>query len=159
MNEKLVLCPLCGENKGYTLAEGSTYRWWSVQCAGCGQEVTEARADYPAETTPRTTRADDGWNEAGAYAQGLRIEIEWLNGQRRLLQSENEQLKARLAHSGVELQRAVAEERERCATALDHILREGGGTWGDWLRAGCSPPCCAGGPQWGHAWNCNKCPD
>ena len=34
---------------------------------------------------------------------------------------------------------AVAAERERCATAVDHILREGGGTWGDWLRAGCGP--------------------
>ena len=28
----------------------------------------------------------------------------------------------------------VAAERERCAAAVDHILREGGGTWGDWLR-------------------------
>ena len=31
---------------------------------------------------------------------------------------------------------ATAAERERCAQAVDHILREGGGTWGDWLRAG-----------------------
>lgn len=22
-----------------------------------------------------------------------------------------------------------------------------------------SPPCCEGGPQWGHAWTCPKCPD
>jgi hypothetical protein len=22
-----------------------------------------------------------------------------------------------------------------------------------------NPPCCAGGPQWGHAWNCPECPD
>lgn len=21
------------------------------------------------------------------------------------------------------------------------------------------PPCCGGGPQWGHAWSCPKCPD
>ncbi|MDO3058493.1 MULTISPECIES: hypothetical protein [Mycobacteriaceae] len=22
-----------------------------------------------------------------------------------------------------------------------------------------NPPCCEGGPQWGHAWTCPKCPD
>jgi hypothetical protein len=22
-----------------------------------------------------------------------------------------------------------------------------------------NPPCCEGGPQWGHAWSCPKCPD
>lgn len=22
-----------------------------------------------------------------------------------------------------------------------------------------NPPCCGGGPQWGHAWNCSKVPD
>ena len=27
-------------------------------------------------------------------------------------------------------------ECERCAKAVDHILREGGGTWGDALRLG-----------------------
>lgn len=21
------------------------------------------------------------------------------------------------------------------------------------------PKCCEGGPQWGHAWDCKKCPD
>ena len=31
---------------------------------------------------------------------------------------------------------AVAAEREWCAKAVDHILREGGGTWGDALRLG-----------------------
>jgi len=71
----LVPCALCGEDKGYTLDEGSTYRWWSVKCAACGQEVAEARSNYPAETTPRTTRADDAWNDAGAHAAGLRDEI------------------------------------------------------------------------------------
>lgn len=28
----------------------------------------------------------------------------------------------------------VAEETERCAKKVDHILREGGGTYGDWIR-------------------------
>ena len=42
------------------------------------------------------------------------------------------------AHARIDA--AVAAERERCAAAVDHILREGGGTWGDWLRAGCRPP-------------------
>ena len=28
------------------------------------------------------------------------------------------------------------------------------------IRAlGPAPKCCAGGPQWGHAWDCPKCPD
>ena len=31
---------------------------------------------------------------------------------------------------------AVAAERERCSKAVDHIRREGGGTWGDALRLG-----------------------
>lgn len=71
----LVPCPLCGGDKGYKLDEGSTHRWWSVKCADCGQEVAEARAEYPAETTPRTKRADEMWNEAGKHAQGLRDQI------------------------------------------------------------------------------------
>ena len=35
---------------------------------------------------------------------------------------------------GVDL--LLAAECERCAKAVDHILREGGGTWGDALRLG-----------------------
>ena len=69
---RLLPCPLCGEDKGYNLCEGSTHRWWSVQCGACGQEVTEARATYPAETAPRTAMADVEWNRAGAHANGLR---------------------------------------------------------------------------------------
>ena len=30
---------------------------------------------------------------------------------------------------------AIAEERETCANMVDHILKEGGGTWGDAIRA------------------------
>jgi len=30
---------------------------------------------------------------------------------------------------------AVLAEREACAKMLDHILKEGGGTWGDAIRA------------------------
>jgi hypothetical protein len=29
----------------------------------------------------------------------------------------------------------VADEREACAKLVDHILKEGGGTWGDAIRA------------------------
>ena len=29
----------------------------------------------------------------------------------------------------------AAEEREACANLVDHILKEGGGTWGDAIRA------------------------
>ena len=72
----LVPCPLCGANKGYSLAEGSTYRWWSLLCADCGQETAEARANYPAETTLRTLRADAEWNAAGKHAQELRTALQ-----------------------------------------------------------------------------------
>ena len=74
----LVPCALCGEDKGYILDAGSTYRWWSVKCAACGQEVAEARANNPAETTLRTARADDAWRNAGAHAAGLRGELQRL---------------------------------------------------------------------------------
>ena len=30
---------------------------------------------------------------------------------------------------------AAAREREACAKLVDHILKEGGGTWGDAIRA------------------------
>ena len=38
----LVPCPLCGADKGYTLTDGSTYRWWVVSCAGCGHDLGAA---------------------------------------------------------------------------------------------------------------------
>jgi hypothetical protein len=31
--------------------------------------------------------------------------------------------------------RAIKQEREACAKMVDHILKEGGGTWGDAIRA------------------------
>ena len=30
---------------------------------------------------------------------------------------------------------AIEQERESCANLVDHILKEGGGTWGDAIRA------------------------
>ena len=72
---ELVACPLCGALDGYALGKGSTYRWWAVCCTGCGQEVSEARANYPAEKTPRTARADAAWNEAGQRSHDLVLEI------------------------------------------------------------------------------------
>lgn len=75
---KLVRCPLCGDDKGYKLFQGSTFRWWSVSCAGCGQEVTECRAAFGStQHTPagRTLPADAAWNAAGAYADRLRAAI------------------------------------------------------------------------------------
>jgi hypothetical protein len=33
------------------------------------------------------------------------------------------------------VERAVEAEREACAKMVDHILKEGGGTWGDAIRA------------------------
>jgi hypothetical protein len=40
-------------------------------------------------------------------------------------------------------EKATAKEREACARLVDHILKEGGGTWGDVIRARgqtCTPP-------------------
>ena len=71
----LVACPLCGALDGYVLAEGSTFRWWSVRCAKCGQEVSEARAAYPAVEMLRTARADVAWNAAGQHSHELVLEI------------------------------------------------------------------------------------
>jgi hypothetical protein len=33
------------------------------------------------------------------------------------------------------VEEAVLAERETCAKMVDHILKEGGGTWGDAIRA------------------------
>jgi hypothetical protein len=34
-----------------------------------------------------------------------------------------------------QIEEAVLAEREACAKMVDHILKEGGGTWGDAIRA------------------------
>ena len=34
-----------------------------------------------------------------------------------------------------QIDEAVLAEREACADLVDHILKEGGGTWGDAIRA------------------------
>jgi hypothetical protein len=34
-----------------------------------------------------------------------------------------------------QIQEAVLAEREACANFVDHILKEGGGTWGDAIRS------------------------
>jgi hypothetical protein len=33
------------------------------------------------------------------------------------------------------IEQKLKEEREACANLVDHILKEGGGTWGDAIRA------------------------
>jgi hypothetical protein len=72
----LVACPLCSEHKGYMLIDGSTFRWWSMCCNGCGTELAEVRADIKFDFPPeRTVAADAAWNEAGAHAQSLRDRI------------------------------------------------------------------------------------
>ena len=74
----LVACPLCGALDGYVLDEGSTFRWWSVCCAKCRQEVSEVRAYCPDKKTPRTARADVAWNEAGQHSHDMALEIHML---------------------------------------------------------------------------------
>ncbi len=76
LGPRLVACPMCGADKGYTLSEGSTYRWWRMNCADCGRDVDECRSDNRARLggilPDRCESADHAWNEAGAYAQKLR---------------------------------------------------------------------------------------
>jgi hypothetical protein len=44
--------------------------------------------------------------------------------------------RARFVHHLEAFAKLVAEkEREACAKMVDHILKEGGGTWGDAIRA------------------------
>jgi hypothetical protein len=47
-----------------------------------------------------------------------------------------------------ELERGIESHEMRMWMALADALEE--------LE---NPPCCNGGPQWGHAWECPKCPD
>jgi hypothetical protein len=76
----LVPCPLCGYSEGYYLREGSTYRWWEVSCRACSDQVSECRADRDVSLTIECThpRADAAWNEAGAYAEALRVACQLL---------------------------------------------------------------------------------
>jgi phage terminase large subunit GpA-like protein len=72
----LLPCPCCGASDGYRLTEGTTYRWWHVECAACGQEFGECRSDRrrtPALLT-RHRFADEHWNEIAAHADRLRAE-------------------------------------------------------------------------------------
>lgn len=75
----LVACPLCGHDGDYLLTEGSTYRWWLVQCKHCGGTVSECGSDRRAglgTTLPdRWPLADEAWNQAGAHAQSLRLAL------------------------------------------------------------------------------------
>jgi hypothetical protein len=77
----LVACPLCGKRRGYTLADGDTYRWWIVLCRYCGEMVAECRSDNKtARGTPKPARwaaADAEWNAAGAHAERLRELVRW----------------------------------------------------------------------------------
>jgi len=56
---------------------------------------------------------NDGADDIAALLDDARKELERLNAQRLELQSEREQLLERLAHAGVELRRAVTEERAK----------------------------------------------
>jgi predicted RNA-binding Zn-ribbon protein involved in translation (DUF1610 family) len=76
---RLFACPLCGGDKGYTLRNGSTYRWWIVSCAACGEDIGECAAHrqkaYHAPFPERWGHADEHWNAVGAYAERLRVAL------------------------------------------------------------------------------------
>ena len=79
---ELVRCPLCGEDKGYTLGTADTYRWWTVCCGACGRQVDECRSD--SNTSMNAAKplswpaADEVWNQAGAHAETLRSDSDLL---------------------------------------------------------------------------------
>lgn len=96
----LLRCPMCGGSQGYSLSEGSTYRWWDVACMDCGRCIGECSSDrrtkLGGELPERWPSADEAWNEAAAYAEGLR------------------------AYASAE----VARERERCAKVCDDVAEQ-----------------------------------
>lgn len=79
----LLPCPVCGRSDGYTLHDGSTYRWWMVRCVGCDAELGECRSNgstrLDAPKPLRCKAADQVWQEAGKHAQSLRNEIKRLS--------------------------------------------------------------------------------
>jgi hypothetical protein len=97
---------MCGADKGYTLVEGSTFRWWRVACADCGRDVDECRSDnrtlLGGILPDRCDSADEAWNEAGAYAQKLRDALAPLAN----------------AHSPIERECLTDEDCERAQAAL-----------------------------------------
>ncbi|MEY5097762.1 MAG: hypothetical protein RJA36_481 [Pseudomonadota bacterium] len=78
----LVACPLCGAADGYKLRDGTTYRWWWVDCAACGRSLDECASDRRTQLgTPLPVSwpyADQAWNEAGYYAHRLRADAQAL---------------------------------------------------------------------------------
>ena len=99
----LARCPLCGEDKGYTLGTADTYRWWTVCCGACGRQVDECRSD--GSTSMNAAKplswpaADEVWNAAGALSETLRAKV-------------HAQALQILAMNG-EVMTAIAAERER----------------------------------------------
>lgn len=97
----------------------------NTPCARCGKQ-------NPAEIhtcTPLALRLADALLEpvvldkhailAAAELRRLHAELEREKASRQAAQIENEDLKARIARSGAELQRAVLAEREVCANVCD----------------------------------------
>ena len=76
----LVPCPICGRRDGYLLDEGSTFRWWTVNCRSCETTLGECRSDQNSQfgvaPPTRFPAADAQWNAVGAYAEGLRVALE-----------------------------------------------------------------------------------
>ena len=103
-----------------TLIFSSTVSVSAITLTDAGVEIAKLRNDGSAEFNwPAIEIAAAKWNA------GYRDT--WVSMARLLLLANN---------SAPTEYDAVAAERERCAKAVDHILREGGGTWGDFLRLG-----------------------
>ena len=94
--ERLPPCPLCGGEKGYSLHEGATYRWWDVQCSNCGRVVDECASDRRTNLgsvlPERWKAADAVWSESAKYAEGMRAEITRLRAEADALRKDKARL-------------------------------------------------------------------
>jgi hypothetical protein len=71
---------MCGSGDGYRLHEGSTYRWWNMQCIACCRIVDECQSDRRTQlgfALPKVwPSAHHAWNEAAKHAQELRAALQ-----------------------------------------------------------------------------------
>lgn len=95
-------CPLCGSAEGYKLLEGSTFRWWQVVCAACGERVTECRSD-PGVRWDRVPsshpNADAAWQGATKHYAAVLARVAALDAENAALRADAERLDYIASHA------------------------------------------------------------
>ena len=120
-------CPLCGGAEGYKPLEGSTFRWWQVVCAACGERVTECRSD-PGVRWDRVPsshpHADAAWQEATKHhaivrttARLLAEQVNTLSARVAALEAERDALQAD-AEDSAQVREQMRDILVRVAVAL-----------------------------------------